>query len=85
MTKSIRNKLILYFLLLLVAATLTFEAFLWFFIRDYYYSFATSILENEAIYAAETYTASHSDMDLSEVILQDYTTFLMTVWGRCRF
>jgi len=75
MTKSIRNKLILYFLLLLVAATLTFEAFLWFFIRDYYYSFATSILENEAIYAAETYTASHSDMDLSEVILQDYTTF----------
>lgn len=73
--KSIRNKLILYFLLLLVATTLTFEVFLWFFIRDYYYSFATSMLTNEAIFAADTYTSSYSDMDLSEVILQDYSSF----------
>lgn len=80
--KSIRNKLILYFLLLLVATTLTFEAFLWFFIRDYYYSFANSMLENEAIYSADTYRASYSDMDLSEVILQDYSTFYDTGVGQ---
>lgn len=82
MNRSIRNKLILYFLLLLVAATLTFEAFLWFFIRDYYYSFATSMLENEAIYSAESYSASYSDYELAEVILQDYSTFYDTTVGQ---
>lgn len=72
---SIRSKLIVYFLLIVIGVTVTFEAFVWFFVRDYYYSFAQSILINEATYSSETYTMNYSDIPLSEVILQDYDMF----------
>lgn len=72
---SIRSKLIVYFLLIVIGATLTFEAFIWHFVRDYYYSFAQSLLINEALYSAEVYASNHSDTNLAEVILQDNDLF----------
>lgn len=73
--KSIKTKLVTYTSLIVIGVSIIFIIFLWYFVRDYYYSFAHSILSNEAVYSSEIYSSSYSDLDLSEVILQDYESF----------
>lgn len=80
--KSIRSKLVAYTSFIVIGVSVIFVGFLFYFVRDYYYSFAHSLLANEAAYASEIYSSSYSDLDLSEVILQDYETFYDTSKGQ---
>lgn len=82
MTKSIRTRLILNFVLIVIAVTLVFEGFLLIFLRQYYYSFAESILRTEATYSSELYTSNLADQDLSDIIMTDIDTFYDTGTGQ---
>lgn len=72
---SIKNKIIGYFMIVIVVVVLFFEAFTILSVRNYYYSSMAGVLFNQARYNAELYRSNLSDYTLEEVISENKDQF----------
>lgn len=79
--KSIRNTLMIQFLILISLVVIFFEIFLIFTIKNYYYSGVTGILQSQAKYSASLYQTHLVNTSISEIVLNDRESFYKDVYS----
>lgn len=77
--KSLRTRIMIQFLLVILLIVVFFEIFLIFTIKNYYYSGVTGVIQSQAKYSAKLYETYLANSSLSELVLDDIEEFYSEV------
>lgn len=75
MMRSIRERIVFYFLILAISTIFLFEIYTFYTVKHYYYSSIQGVMESEMRNATELYSSYLSDYHLGDVIIEDRSQF----------